>query len=48
MEDRDKLVVKRERFVNKNFATGSCSKFLLFRQDIVYDENQVFQTVDRE
>ena len=41
VEDRGKLVIKRERFVHQNFATGSCSKKILMRDDILYDYNLV-------
>ena len=49
VEEKDKLVVKSERYVSEYFADGGyCSKNLLLIDHILYDQQSLFQTIDRD
>ena len=47
-EEKEKLVVKRELFVNDSFANPNCPKYLLLEHGLLYDGLEVYQTIDKE
>ena len=48
VEEKEKLVVKRELFVSDSFARGDCPKHLLLENGLLYCGNEVYQTIEKE
>ena len=48
VEERNKLVVKRERFGHEEFGVGGVYYGLLLRNDVIYDDVELYWSLDRD